>query len=62
MFVLQSFLNRKSPPPSWTDVKLALESVLVGQHDFNVSPEVQEQLEQLSCESESSGMLLNKAH
>ena len=56
--VLKSFLSRKSPPPCWADVKLALDSDLIGHHDFDLPREVQEQLEQLSCDSTSnSGML-----
>ena len=53
MSVLKYFLQRKSPPPSWVDVKLALESVLTGCHDFDLPHEVQEQLDHLSCESDA---------
>ena len=48
MLVLKFFLERKSPPPSWADVKLALNSDLIGRHDFDLPSVVQEQLEQLS--------------
>ena len=56
--VLKSFLERKSPPPCWADVKLTLESDLIGHHDFDLPREVQEQIEQLSSDSSpDSGML-----
>ena len=58
MSVLKSFLERKSPPPSWVNVKLALESVIIGRRDFDLPREVQEELKQLSSDTISaSGML-----